>query len=120
MLRTLSYLNLIFAVLYFLTYLLNGNRWVVSGLLIVIVFNWMVLRNMETEQTKWSALQWLAGFVTLLYASYMGYSAVLLLIDTISYHYYPAETIILIISGILFSFMIFLQLLTSLYKKTCK
>ena len=120
MLRTLSYLNLIFAVLYFLTYLLNGNRWVVSGLLIVIVFNWMVLRNMETEQTKWSVLQWAAGFVTLLYASYMGYSAVLLLIDTVSYHYCPAETVLLIVSGLLFSFTIFLQLLTSLYKKTDK
>jgi hypothetical protein len=117
MLRTLSYLNLIFAVLYFLAYLLNGNRWVVFGLLIVIVFNWMVLRSMETEQAKWSLLQWVAGLVTLLYASYTGYSAVLLLTDAIEYHYYPAETILLISSGLLFSFFIVLQLLMSLYKK---
>jgi hypothetical protein len=120
MLRTLSYLNLIFAVLYFLSYLLNGNRWVVFGLLIVIIFNWMVLRGMETLQIKWPVLQWLAGAVTLLFASYMGYSAVLLLIDTVSYHYYPTETILLISSGLLFSFTIFLQLLISLNKKIDK
>ena len=117
MLRTLSYLNLIFAVLYFLAYLLNGSRWVVFGLLIVIVFNWMVLRGMETLQIKWPVLQWLAGVITFLFASYMGCSTILLLIDTIAYNYYPTETILLISSGLLFSFTIFLQLLTSLYKK---
>ena len=117
MLRTLSYLNLLFAVLYFLAYLLNGSRWVVFGLLIVIVFNWMILRSIETLQIKWSVFQWLAGVITLLFASYMGYSAVLLLTDTIEYHYYPAETILLISSGLLFSFIIVLQLLMSLYKK---
>lgn len=120
MLRTLSYLNLIFAVLYFLAYLLNGNRWVVFGLLIVIVFNWMVLRGMETLEIKWSVFQWLAGVITLLFASYMGYSTVLLLIDTIGYHYYPAETILLISSGLFLSFTVFLQLLISLYKKIDK
>ncbi|MBB6273517.1 uncharacterized membrane protein YjjP (DUF1212 family) [Pedobacter cryoconitis] len=117
MLRTLSYLNLIFAVLYFLAYLLNGNRWVVLGLLITVVFNWMILRDMETEQLKWSFFQWLTGIITVLFASWLGYSTILLLMNTIEYHYYPAETVVLIISGLLFSFTIFLQLLISLYKK---
>ncbi|QNK62700.1 hypothetical protein H7F33_19525 [Pedobacter sp. PAMC26386] len=120
MLRTLSYLNLLFAVLYFLAYLLNGNRWVVFGLLVVIVFNWMTLRNLETGQAKWEVLQWLAGGITLLYASYMGYGAILLLVDTISYHYYPTETILLIASGFLFAITIFLQLFTALYEKIDK
>ncbi|MBB5635608.1 uncharacterized membrane protein YjjP (DUF1212 family) [Pedobacter cryoconitis] len=117
MLRTLSYLNLIFAVLYFLAYLLNGNHWVVLGLLITVVFNWMILRGMETEQLKWSFFQWLTGIITVLFASWLGYSTILLLMNTIEYHYYPAETVVLIISGLLFSFTIFLQLLISLYKK---
>ncbi|KIO76492.1 hypothetical protein TH53_14765 [Pedobacter lusitanus] len=120
MLGALSYLNLIFAVLYFLAYLLNGNRLVVLGLLIVIVFNWMALRNLEIRQRQWSAFQWLAALITILYAFYMGYGAVLLLLDAIRYQYYPAAAILLILSGLIFSFTIILQLFAGLYQKTNK
>ncbi|MBB6499681.1 hypothetical protein [Pedobacter cryoconitis] len=120
MLRTLSYLNLVFAVVYFLAYLQDGNRIVVFGLLVVVVFNWMALLNLENEKRDWSLWQWLCAGITLLYALYMGYGAVSLFIDAIGHHYYPGVTIRLIISGLLFDFTIFLQLLKSWYEKIDK
>jgi len=120
MLRTLSYLNLVFAVVYFLAYLQDGNIIVVLGLLVVVVFNWLALLNLENEKPDWSMWQWFCGGITILYALYMGYGAISLFIDTIAHHYYPGVSVRLIISGLFFAFTIFLQLFKSWQEKIDK
>lgn len=113
MLRTLSYLNLIFSVAYFLGYLQNASRWVVLGLLSVVVFNWMVLVNAEREQFKWSVLQWAFAGLTLLFALFIGYSAVQLLLDAVEHAYYPGSNILLIAAGMLFTLVMLCHLFLS-------
>lgn len=110
MLSSLSYLNLIAAVLYFLVYLQNGSSWPVAGLLCVIVFNWMTLRSMERGQAKWSVLQWFLSFLSLLYALFLLYSAGNLTLGAINYHYFPLNSSLLVVSGLLFAVLIILQL----------
>lgn len=107
MIRTLSYLNLIFAVIYFLAYLQNGSFEAITGILMVVVFNWMVLRGLEKDSPKWTAFQWVNAALSLLFAVYISYGATILLLDAISYQYYPMSSMLLSGSGILFALSIF-------------
>jgi hypothetical protein len=110
MLKTLSYFNLIFSVIYFLVYLQNGGFGPVSALLGVVVFSWMVLRGLENEQKKWPLLQWVSAVMSLIFAGLTGYGAVVLLLDAIEYEYYPLQVLLLIVSGFLFTAAVLLQL----------
>ena len=103
MLRTLSYLNLVLAVIYFLGWLQNGNGWIIAGLLFTVVFNWLVLRNIEQSRSGWSFPQWFTAGFTLLFALFTGYSAILLSLSTIEYSNYQWDTLLLIFLGFLFS-----------------
>ena len=120
MIRTLSYLNLIFAVLYFLAYLQNSNSFVITGLLAVVVFGWMTLRSLEKEQFKWTVLQWIAGIMTFFFAVFTGYSALVVLLGAIEYNYYPVSAVVLISCGLLFALSVLLQLYLSLVKSILK
>jgi len=111
MLKTLSYFNLIFSVIYFLVYLQNGGFGPVSALLGVVVFSWMVLRGLENEQKKWPLLQWVSAVMSLIFAGLTGYGAVVLLLDAIEYQYYPLQVLLLTVSGFLFTATVLLQLI---------
>lgn len=116
MLRNLSYLNLTAAVLYFLTYLQNGNYWAIAGLLSVVVFSWLVLRNLELEHAKWTIPQWLLSFTSLLYALFLLYSVFNVLWNAIEYGYFPTEMILLVVAGLLFAVLVLLLLFFSIHK----
>ena len=113
MLRTLSYLNLILAVVYFLGWLQNGSGWIIAGLLFTVVFNWLVLRSMEQAISGWSFAQWFTAVFTLLFALFTGYSATLLSLSTIEYSNYQWNTLLLIFLGFLFSGTLLIQLFLS-------
>ncbi|WP_158796493.1 hypothetical protein [Pedobacter sp. L105] len=117
MLKNLSYLNLILSVVYFLSYLQNAGYWVVSGLLSVIVFNWLTLLSLDREQIKWFVFQWFFGAITLLFALYIGYSALQLLLDAVEHSYYPGATVGLVAAGILFTLLLLFHLFLSRAKK---
>jgi hypothetical protein len=108
-------------VCYFLAYLQNGSRAVILGLLSAVVFNWLVLWNLERGQSRWSIFQWLLAVLTLLLALSLGYSSLFLLLDVIEYGYYPGAGIILIASGVItmlsLIFHLFFSFIESLVKK---
>jgi hypothetical protein len=116
MLKAISFFNLIFAVVYFLVYLQNGNRWIVLGLLTVVVFNWIVIRSLETGQLKWTALHWAFVLPDVSFGVFTGYNHILLLTDVIAYHYYPWNTVRLITSGLVFATAILLQVFLSWFE----
>lgn len=120
MLKTLSYLNLIFAVAYFLEYLQNGNRLTIIGLLAVVVYNWLVLRNLEREELKWSLLQWILACMSLSFGLFIGYGAVNLLLDSIEYKYYPWSSVMLITAGACFMLSIIFHLFISRIESSSK
>ena len=114
MLRTMSYVNLIFAVCYFLAYLQNGSSTVIGGLLIVVVYSWLVLRKLERGERGSNVIQWVLAAGVLIFALYIGYSAVSTLLDAIDYQYFPGSSLLLIGSGLLFSLGLFFHLYLSL------
>jgi len=121
MLRTLSYFNLVCTVCYFLGYLQNGSRMVILGLLTAIVYNWLVLRNLERGQSRFHFLQWLLAASTLSFALYTGYGALFLLLAAFEYQYYPWKNMVLIASSgitmLALVFHLFLSIRESLVKK---
>jgi len=120
MLKTLSYLNLIIAVCYFLQYLQNSGPLIVFGMLAVVVYNWIVLRNLERGQYGWDGLQWIFALVTVLFALYTGYSSILLLLSAVSYQYYPVDTVLLIGSGLIFSLCLLFHVFLSRTENSVK
>ena len=109
----MSYVNLIFTVCYFLAYLQNGSAAVIGGLLVVVVYSWLVLRKLEREEHRWNTMQWVLGTGVLILAFYIGYSAVSSLLDAIDYEYFPVSSLLLIGSGLLFSMSLIFHLFLS-------
>ena len=120
MLKTLSYLNLMIAVCYFLQYLQNSGPLVVFGILAVVVYNWIVLRNLERGQPGWDWVQWIFAFITVLFALYTGYSGILLLLSAVSYQYYPTDTVLLIVSGLIFGLCLLFHVFLSRTENSMK
>jgi len=120
MISKLSYLNLTFSVLYFLQYLQNSNSYVISGLLAVVLFNWMALRSQEKERFEWTVLHWFTALLSLSFAVFTGYTAVTVLIGSMEYRYYPFTSLMLIAAGILFTAAILFHLYLSLNKSIRK
>ncbi|MET1053748.1 MAG: hypothetical protein ABWY16_00430 [Pedobacter sp.] len=113
MLRTLSYLNLIGTVCYFLAYLQNGNSIVITGLLGVIVYQWLSLRNQERGQSSWTVIQLIFAFLTLVFALYLGYGGFSLLLSLMEYQYYPLSSLTLVGYGLLLMFSLLFHLFFS-------
>jgi len=120
MLKSLSYLNLIISVSYFLAYLQNASRLVVLGLLAVVIFNWMMLVNLERERFQPSLVQWIFAAVTLFFAVFLGYGAIQQLLDAIGYYYYPGSMILLIAAGLFFTLTILFHLFLSWSRNSVK
>lgn len=120
MLSKLSYFNLLLSVLYFFTWLRDGGSWTIGGLLLVIVFNWATLRNIEKRQFNWPLVQWIAALLGVLFAVYLCYGAIVLLLDAAEHQYYPRTTVLLVISGLIFALSIILQVILAYLKKTDK
>lgn len=116
MLKAISFFNLIFAVVYFLVYLQNGNGWIVLGLLAVVVFNWIVIRSLETGQLNRTALYWVFVLPDVSFGLFTGYNHIHLLIDVIDSGYYPWNTVRLITSGLVFATTILLQVFLSWFE----
>ena len=120
MLRTLSYLNLIGTVCYFLVYLQNGNPTIILGLLSTIVYQWLILRSQEQERGAWGIIEGFFAVLSLVFALYLGYSAVLLLISVIEYEYYSWNSMLLIGSGLLLMLALLFHLFLSWREKLVK
>ncbi len=120
MLKTFSYLNLIFAVSYFLGYLQNGGRLAILGLLTVVVYNWLVLLDTERRRLRLKVLRWILAFPTFLFALFIGYGDVVLLLDSIDHQYYPWGIIVLITFGLCFAISIIFHLFASIRENYVK
>ena len=116
MLRTLSYFNLIFSVVYFLAYQQNGSSLNIAGLLLVVIFNWLALQKLERGIFSFSVFDWLLALLTAVFALFTSYSAVLLILDVLEYAYAAWNTILLIAAGLTFALAILLQLFLAVLK----
>lgn len=101
MLQTLSYFNIIFALVYVLVYLKDGTLNSTAGILMVIVFNWLALRSYQLDDYKWKVWHYLIGAWSLYYAGYIMYGLINILTAVFEYNYVSNDTIsFLTLSGV--------------------
>ncbi|MES2829194.1 MAG: hypothetical protein V4687_13610 [Bacteroidota bacterium] len=87
MLRTLSYVNIAFAILYFLLYLLNSTSYAMAGIFVVIVFNALVLRNIE-QQKKFKLVHFIIGSTNLFFAGFLILWVTHIILSSFRYNYF--------------------------------
>lgn len=113
MLKLLSYFNVFFAVFYFMEYLQNANYWITSGVIAVIVFNWLVLRWLETGAigNLWVRVASTLGSVV--YAVFAAFNTLSSLSAAIAEDYLDRPLILLSAATIGFAITIIAQMLIS-------
>lgn len=102
MLNKLSYLNLVAAVGYLLTYLLGGTVNSTLGILVIIVFSWLGLRSFELDKYKWNGLHYLTGLWSVYYAGTLVYGTLYLVKTAVYYHFITDNTLIYLLFTFLF------------------
>jgi hypothetical protein len=113
MVKKLSYLNIAFAIGYFLLYLLNSTSFAMVGILVVIVFNAVVLKHLEKDQ-PFKSVHFVMGATNIFFAGFMALWLSHIVISSINYPYfgnswlYIAFTSLFIVS-ILTHFMLILR-----------
>lgn len=113
MLKLLSYFNIFFAVFYFMEYLQNSSYWITSGVITVIVFNWLVLRWLETGATGNFWVRVTAALGSVIYAGYTAFNTLGSLSAAVAEDYLDRPLILLSVATIGFAATIIAQLLIS-------
>jgi hypothetical protein len=116
MLKILSYLNIILAFLYFLIYLQNGSNYLISGIIMVIIFNWQTLKHIETGNHKWKDLQYITGIISIVVSSFLLFSTWNLIVSSLENNYYNFSLIILEAFSFVFAISIMAHLIKSFLK----
>ncbi|MES2456077.1 MAG: hypothetical protein V4594_11065 [Bacteroidota bacterium] len=71
MLKTLSYLNIAFALAYFIAYLMNSFSFTMLGVILVIIHSGMVIARAEDER-GFSLINYILGGATVVFAAFLG------------------------------------------------
>lgn len=87
MLRSLSYFNIFCAVLYFLMFLMEGSYLVILGTLVVVLFNFMVIRTVQQEE-RFGIIHHLLGVCTLGFAGFLSYGLYHIVQSSYEHHYF--------------------------------
>lgn len=99
----LAYFNICFVIAYLLVHLRSGNFVSSSGGLAVIVFNWLVLRNYETESYNWTGWHYITGIWLLYFVGTLLYGVVNVVGPAIEYQYADRSTLVFIVMSLLLS-----------------
>lgn len=87
MLKSLSYLNIVFAIIYFVCYLMNSYSWPILAMLLIIVYSGLVLRNLEKE-VRFTAVHYVPGTFCLIFAGFLTLWTVNIVRSSITHDYF--------------------------------
>ncbi|MFP5079167.1 hypothetical protein [Pedobacter sp. JCM 36344] len=87
MVKKLSYLNIAFAIAYFLLYLLNSTSFAMIGIMVVIVFNAVVLKHLKKDE-PFKSVHFVMGATNIFFAGFMILWVSHIVISSLNYHYF--------------------------------
>lgn len=116
MLQKLSYLNLLLAVVYGLIYLKSGTFNSISGVLMIIILNWLALRSFQLGDYQWTWWHYVVGLWSLYYISTLIYGFINVLNSVFEFDFISNDTGSYLAINFVFCLLVITQLLTYLYK----
>lgn len=116
MLKSLSYLNIAFAIIYFFFYLMNSYSWPIAAVLVVILYNGLVLSNIEKE-LRFTAIHYVLGAVCVVFAGFLTLWLVNIIRSSIAHDYFQDSWVYISLSS-LFIVCILLQYAVVIKKKS--
>ncbi|RQO68053.1 hypothetical protein DBR43_26475 [Pedobacter sp. KBW06] len=117
MFRILSYANILLAIAYLLMFLLNGSNVVIFGLLVVVIFNVLVVKNIQEGREKPGLIHYALGLGCLGFAAFLLVGLIHIVRSSIAYHYFSNTlTYILLTIAFILSIIIHFVFLC-LYRK---
>lgn len=114
MLKILSYLNIAFALLYFLLYLLNSTSPTIIAMLLVILHNGLVLRALK-EDLAFKTWHYVLALTNLVFAGFLLNWLIHIISASLEYNYFTNSWLYILISALFFT-GILLQLITMLLR----
>ncbi|MEJ7557157.1 MAG: hypothetical protein WKF66_02545 [Pedobacter sp.] len=87
MVKKLSYLNIAFAIGYFVLFLLNSTSFAMVGILVVIIFNAVVLKHLEKEE-PFKSIHFVIGATNIFFAGFMTLWVSHITLSSINHHYF--------------------------------
>ncbi|SHG80763.1 hypothetical protein [Pedobacter caeni] len=100
MLRSLSYVNILLAIVYLLMFLLNGSTMVILGLLLVVILNILVIKKI---QDGWGKTKWIHYGLSLCclgFAAFLLVGLVHIVRSSIAYHYFSNTLTYIVLTGL--------------------
>jgi len=104
--KRLPYLNMALAVLYFLFYLQQGSWYAAFGILMILLFSALSLEYPDEHSSMKKIFMYLSAAVSAVFAGFLIFSSIHILLDAIDHDYFPFKTILLLLFSLLFSSLI--------------
>ncbi|MEJ5993672.1 hypothetical protein WG904_04500 [Pedobacter sp. Du54] len=116
MIQKLSSFNIILAIVYVLVYLKSGTFNSTTGILVIIVFNWLGVRSFHLDNYRWGILHYLTGAWTLYFIGTLVYGAVNIVSASIEFDFITDDTLWYLIVNFFFCTLVMIQLTHYGYK----
>lgn len=117
MLQKLSYINLLMAMIYLIVYLRSGTFNSTSGILAVVIFNWLYLRSYQLENYSWKIWHYISGLWSLYFMAIIGYGTLNIILVSIETEYVSPDILTNSIISILFMILVLTHLIGYWIKK---
>ncbi|HTM97864.1 MAG TPA: hypothetical protein VL088_03935 [Pedobacter sp.] len=116
MLQKLSYLNLFLALAYGLIYLKSGTFHSITGVLMVVIFNWLALRSFQLDDYRWKLWHYLTGLWSLYYIATLIYGFVNVLSAVFEFKFITNDTSFYLTINFVFCCLVITQAVLYQYK----
>jgi hypothetical protein len=97
MLKSISFINIVLAIVYFLFYLLNSTSYAMIGILIVIAFSAVTIRNTE-KGIKSTAIYFILGVPALVFAGFLSVWTYNVILSSFEHDYFGNSWLYIAIS----------------------
>jgi hypothetical protein len=104
--QKLSSFNIIFAVIYVLIYLKSGTFNSTSGILAIIVFNWLGLRSFQLDNYHWGIWHYLTGGWILYFIGTLVYGAINILSASLEFNFISNDALVNLILTFIFCVLV--------------
>ena len=114
MLKTLSYLNIVLALVYYVSYLMNSYSLASLGILAVIINSGLVISNIE-KGTKLNWLHYCFSALSLIFAGFLITWTVNIVDSSLAYNYFGNSWLYILNAGV-FALCLLLQCVFSVVR----